>query len=76
MIGHGLGAAGGMETVAAIQSLEEGIIHRTLNLENQDPECNVTVVKETLRRPVDRVLVNSFGFGGHNAVIAIEKCRS
>lgn len=75
MIGHGLGAAGGMETVAAIQALTEGIIHPTLNLEHQDPQCNITVVKETLYRPVERVLVNSFGFGGHNAVIAIQKCQ-
>ncbi len=74
MVGHGLGAAGGMETVAAIQSLEEGIVHPTLNLDNQDPNCPVTVVKETLRDvAVKRVLINSFGFGGHNGVIGIEK---
>ncbi len=74
MVGHGLGAAGGLETVAAIQSLEEGIVHPTLNVEHQDPECNVNVVKETLRGvAVKRVMVNSFGFGGHNGVIGIEK---
>lgn len=73
MIGHGLGAAGALETIAAIQSIAEGFVHPTLNLENQDPECEINVVGiEGIEYPVKRALVNNFGFGGHNGVLAIQ----
>lgn len=73
MIGHGLGAAGALETIAAIQSITEGFVHPTLNLENQDPECDILVVgKKGAMRDVHRVLINNFGFGGHNGVLAIQ----
>ena len=73
MIGHGLGAAGALETIAALQSINEAFVHPTLNLENQDPECDILVVgKDGARRDVHRVLVNNFGFGGHNGVLAIQ----
>ncbi len=71
MIGHGLGAAGALETIAAIQSIIEGFVHPTLNLETQDPECEIHVVgKEGVEHEVNRVLINNFGFGGHNGVLA------
>jgi 3-oxoacyl-[acyl-carrier-protein] synthase II len=74
MIGHGLGAAGALETIAALQSIVEGIVHPTLNYENPDPECNVNVVgTKAIRKDVRCVLVNNFGFGGHNAVLALKK---
>lgn len=73
MIGHCLGAAGALETVAALQSVEEGIVHPTLNLDEKDPDCDVNVITETTEARVDRFLVNSFGFGGHNGVLAIER---
>jgi len=74
MIGHCLGAAGALESVAALQAIEEGVIHPTINLENLDPECDINVVGETsLEKRVSRLLVNSFGFGGHNGVIALQK---
>lgn len=73
MIGHGLGAAGALETIAAIQSITEGFVHPTLNLENQDPECAINVVgKKGIEYPVKRALINNFGFGGHNGVLAIQ----
>jgi 3-oxoacyl-[acyl-carrier-protein] synthase II len=73
MIGHGLGAAGALETIAAIQSLIEGFVHPTLNLETQDPDCEIHVVgKEGVEHDVHRVLINNFGFGGHNGVLAIQ----
>jgi 3-oxoacyl-[acyl-carrier-protein] synthase II len=73
MIGHGLGAAGALETIAAIQSIAEGFVHPTLNLENQDPECDINVVGiKGVEYPVKRALVNNFGFGGHNGVLAIQ----
>lgn len=74
MIGHCLGAAGALETVAALQSIEEGIIHPTINLENLDPECRINIVgTSAVETPVSRFLVNSFGFGGHNGVAAFQK---
>ncbi|MDI9388104.1 MAG: beta-ketoacyl-ACP synthase II [Synergistota bacterium] len=74
MIGHCLGAAGALETVAALQAIEEGVIHPTINLDNLDPECNINVVGATpVEKRVSRLLVNSFGFGGHNGVIALQR---
>jgi 3-oxoacyl-[acyl-carrier-protein] synthase II len=73
MIGHGLGAAGALETIAAIQSIIEGFVHPTLNLDNQDPDCDIHVVgKDGVEHEVRRVLINNFGFGGHNGVLAIQ----
>lgn len=74
MIGHCLGAAGALETIAAIQSIEEGIVHPTINYENPDPECDIPVVgPQFVNRNISHILVNSFGFGGHNGVLAIQK---
>ena len=73
MIGHGLGAAGALETIAAIQSIIEGFVHPTLNLDTQDPDCDIHVVgKDGIEHEVSRVLINNFGFGGHNGVLAIQ----
>jgi len=74
MIGHCLGAAGALETIAAVQSFEEGFVHPTINYENPDPECNIPVIgKEGVYAHVSRILVNNFGFGGHNGVLAIQR---
>ena len=74
MIGHCLGAAGALETVAALQSIEEGIIHPTINLENLDPECAINAVGPAgMEKKISRLLVNSFGFRGHNGVAAFQK---
>ena len=74
LVGHGLGAAGALESIAALQSLVEGIVHPTLNLDAKDPECDIPIVgKETLHVPVQRALVNNFGFGGHNGVLALAR---
>jgi 3-oxoacyl-[acyl-carrier-protein] synthase II len=74
MIGHCLGAAGALETIAVIQAIEEGYVHPTLNYFTPDPECDLNIVTgEGVRKPIDRVLVNSFGFGGHNGVLAFQK---
>lgn len=74
LFGHTLGAAGGVAVVAALQSFEEGIVHKTRNYETPDPECNVNVVAETLYdQDIKRILVNNFGFGGHNGVLALQK---
>ncbi|AFH63641.1 beta-ketoacyl-ACP synthase II [Paenibacillus caseinilyticus] len=74
MTGHMLGAAGGAEAVALVQSLRQGIIPPTINQEQPDPECGLDVVANTARKAELRLgMSNSFGFGGHNAVILLKK---
>ncbi len=74
MIGHLLGAAGAVELVAAIQSIEEGVIHPTINYEVPDPECDLDYVPNKMRKTeVGVALSNSFGFGGHNISLAVRK---
>ena len=76
MIGHALGAAGAIGTIAALLAFERGIVHPTINFQTPDPECAVNVVpNKAVNAKVERALVNSFGFGGHNGVIAIESCK-
>lgn len=73
MIGHSLGASGGIETIVCIKSLLHGILHPTINLDNQDPECDLDYVPNQAReRRLRAALSNSFGFGGHNAVIVVK----
>ncbi|MCK9862278.1 beta-ketoacyl-ACP synthase II [Paenibacillus sp. ATY16] len=74
MLGHMLGAAGGVEAIALIQSLREGIVPPTINLEQLDPDCGLTNVHATAQPAPLRIgLSNSFGFGGHNAVIVLSR---
>ena len=74
MVGHCLGAAGAVETIAAIMAIERGVIHPTINYDFPDEECNVNVVgNKAIEAKVDRVLINNAGFGGHNGVLAIER---
>ncbi|MBG9943023.1 beta-ketoacyl-ACP synthase II [Brevibacillus formosus] len=74
MTGHMFGAAGGAEAIALIKSLQEGIIPPTINQEERDPECDLDYVPNTARRAtLDIGMSNSFGFGGHNAVIVLKK---
>jgi 3-oxoacyl-[acyl-carrier-protein] synthase II len=74
MIGHAFGAAGAVESVAAIKSIETGMIHQTINYEHKDPDCDLDYVPEGPRRlDVDVVLKNSFGFGGQNACLVFKR---
>jgi 3-oxoacyl-[acyl-carrier-protein] synthase II len=74
MIGHMLGAAGGVEAIALAMSLKEGIIPPTINLENPDPLCDLDYVPAIARQvKIKMGLSNSFGFGGHNAAIVLRK---
>ena len=71
--GHLLGAAGGVELAACAMAIGKGIIPPTINLENQDPECDLDCVPNTAREAKLRcVLSNSFGFGGHNATLLLK----
>jgi 3-oxoacyl-[acyl-carrier-protein] synthase II len=70
MMGHLLGAAGGVEAAACILALKHGVVPPTINLDNPDPECDLDFVPHTAREArIDAFLSNSFGFGGHNASI-------
>ena len=72
MVGHLLGASGGVELIACAMSLRTGIIHPTINLDTPDPACDLDYVPKVARETrVRRVLSNSFGFGGHNCCLAI-----
>ncbi|WGV58733.1 beta-ketoacyl-ACP synthase II [Brevibacillus brevis] len=74
MTGHMFGAAGGAEAIALIKSLQEGIIPPTINQVERDPECDLDYVPNTARKAtLDIGMSNSFGFGGHNAVIVLKK---
>ncbi|MBP7828438.1 MAG: beta-ketoacyl-[acyl-carrier-protein] synthase family protein [Kiritimatiellae bacterium] len=70
--GHLLGAAGIVETLAAILCLEDGRLHPNLNLDHPDPLCNLRLVgRESLELPLRTCMKNSFGFGGSNAVVIL-----
>jgi 3-oxoacyl-[acyl-carrier-protein] synthase II len=72
MLGHLMGAAGAVEAVATIKTIEEGILHPTINRETPDPECDLDCVAEGARKAkVDIALSNSFGFGGQNACLVL-----
>ena len=74
MTGHLLGAAGGIEAVASVKTIMHQMIAPTINYDTPDPECNLNYVPNTaLDSKVNAVLSNTFGFGGHNAVICIRK---
>jgi 3-oxoacyl-[acyl-carrier-protein] synthase II len=74
MIGHLLGAAGAVESIAVIKTIETGIIHPTINYEVPDPECDLDYVPNIKRfKEVKYALKNSFGFGGHNVSLIFKK---
>jgi 3-oxoacyl-[acyl-carrier-protein] synthase II len=73
MLGHMLGAAGGVEAIALAMSLKEGIVPPTINLENPDPLCDLDYVPVARQVKIKTGLSNSFGFGGHNAAIVLKK---
>jgi 3-oxoacyl-[acyl-carrier-protein] synthase II len=72
--GHMLGAAGAVETAVCVMAIKTGIVPPTINLHTPDPECDLDYVPNTAREmPVNAIINNSFGFGGHNATIAAKK---
>lgn len=74
MVGHMLGAAGAVEAIICCKVLTEGIIPPTINLEHPDLECDLDYVPNVARTSDIRITIsNSFGFGGHNSVLAISK---
>ncbi len=74
MTGHLLGASSAVEAIALVKSLQNGLIPPTINYETPDPDCDLDCVPNEARRAELNVgMSNSFGFGGHNAVIALKK---
>ena len=74
MTGHMLGAAGALEAIVCVKVLETGIVPPTINLMEQDPECDLNYVPErAVRADIDMCLSNSLGFGGHNACLAFKR---
>lgn len=74
MIGHLLGASGAVELIATLLIMEHQVIHPTINYETPDPECDLDYVPNVARdAEVNCAISNSFGFGGHNAVLVLKK---
>ena len=74
MIGHLLGAAGGVEFIDCVKSIEDGFVHATAGLKVDDPECDLDYTKgDGVSMEVKTVLTNSLGFGGHNACLLVRK---
>lgn len=72
--GHLLGAAGGVEAIACIKAIEEGIVPPTINYKEPDPECDLDIVPNKARNVNIKVAMsNSLGFGGHNSCIIFKK---
>ena len=76
MIGHLLGAAGGVEAVITTLALSQGVLPPTINLVNPDPECDLDYcANEAVQQDVEYALSNSFGFGGHNVTLCFRARR-
>ncbi len=74
MIGHLLGAAGGVEFITCVKSIQDGFVHATAGLEIDDPECDLDYTKgEGVAMEVNCAISNSLGFGGHNATLLVRK---
>jgi 3-oxoacyl-[acyl-carrier-protein] synthase II len=72
--GHALGAAGGIEFIACLFALRDQVAPPTINLENPDPDCDLDYVPNQAREMSIKVAMsNSFGFGGHNAILVVGK---
>ena len=74
MTGHMLGATGAIEAVTCIHAINNGIVPPTINYETPDPECDLNYVpNKSIELDLNITLSNSFGFGGHNSVLALKK---
>ncbi len=74
MTGHMMGATGALEVIFCVQSLREGVLPPTIHYETPDPECDLDYIPNQARETnISLAISNAFGFGGHNAVLAIRK---
>ncbi|MSR30119.1 MAG: beta-ketoacyl-[acyl-carrier-protein] synthase II [Gemmataceae bacterium] len=73
MLGHTLGASGGIELIACALSIHKGVVHPTINYQTPDPECDLDYVPNFARNmKVGHAISNSFGFGGHNCCLVVK----
>lgn len=76
MIGHLLGAAGAVEFITCIKTIQDGFIHQTMGTENLDEECTLNyAIHSPIEKEVNCAISNSLGFGGHNATILVRKYK-
>ncbi len=74
MTGHMMGATGALEIIFCVQAIREGILPPTIHYETPDPECDLDVIPNKAReKKIDLAISNAFGFGGHNAVLAVRR---
>lgn len=74
MIGHLLGAAGGVEFIVCVKSIEDGFIHQTVGTRETDGECSLNyAIGAPVEKPVSCAMSNSLGFGGHNAALLLKR---
>lgn len=74
MIGHLLGAAGGVEFITCVKSIQDGFIHQTVGTQTPDEECDLNyVIGAPIEKEISCAISNSLGFGGHNATILVKK---
>jgi len=74
MTGHMMGATGALETIFLVQAIRDGVLPPTIHYETPDPECDLDYVPNTAReKKIMLAISNAFGFGGHNAVVAVRK---
>jgi 3-oxoacyl-[acyl-carrier-protein] synthase II len=74
MTGHMMGATGALETIFCVQAINESVLPPTIHYETPDPECDLDYIPNQAReKKIDLAISNAFGFGGHNAVLAVRK---
>jgi 3-oxoacyl-(acyl-carrier-protein) synthase len=74
MTGHMMGATGALEAIFCVQAIREGILPPTIHYDTPDPECDLDYIPNKAReKKIDLAISNAFGFGGHNAVLAIRR---
>jgi 3-oxoacyl-(acyl-carrier-protein) synthase len=74
MTGHMMGATGALEVIFCVQAIREGVLPPTIHYETPDPECDLDYIPNQAREAnISLAISNAFGFGGHNAVLAIRK---
>ena len=74
MTGHLLGATGAIESIAAVMAMVDGVVPPTIGFHQPDPECDLNyTINTAIKRDISASLNNSFGFGGHNAVLCFKK---
>lgn len=74
MVGHMLGAAGAVELITCVKAIEEGYVHQTMGTCHVDEECDLNyTVGKPIEKNIRYAMSNSFGFGGHNAVLVVKK---